>query len=398
MVKSLTKKSFYGRGYYKNGVQKAGKWIAKEMDRLNLKKVNQTRLQYFSHPVVKFEGRVSLKINSHSLQPGIDFIVHAASLPLKRKNIRALFITSQILQDTVKLKSLFDTLNFQHFVLILDTIPPENISKTTSTLYKLSEPHFLYGFVFLVKKLPPWWASPHIMSIPTFSALYSDQWKWPSSKISFETGSSYEKDYISFNVMGMVEGTLKQDSFLIITAHYDHLGQMGKKALFPGANDNAAGVAMLLDLANYYQINPPKYSIIFIAFAAEEVGLVGSEFYTLNPMHPLNKTRFLLNLDLIATGETGMTVVNGLIFKEEFKLLNDINDSLKLLPNIAIRGNAKNSDHYYFTELNIPSFFCYLSGNRNAYHSIDDIYNTITFPKYIETFTLFREFFSKLQQ
>ena len=71
---------------------------------------------------------------------------------------------------------------------------------------------------------------------------------------------------------------------------------------------------MLFELADYYTKNPPDYSIVFMAFAAEEAGLLGSRFYTENPLFPPKNIHFLINLDLIGTGSEGMTVVNGSIF------------------------------------------------------------------------------------
>ena len=87
---------------------------------------------------------------------------------------------------------------------------------------------------------------------------------------------------------------------------------MGKDVYFPGANDNASGVAMLLNLANYYskKENQPKCSIAFIAFAGEEAGLLGSKYFSEHPLIPLNKMKFLVNLDLLGTGDEGMMVVN----------------------------------------------------------------------------------------
>ena len=70
-------------------------------------------------------------------------------------------------------------------------------------------------------------------------------------------------DHKTNNVIGYIEGTEIKDTFIVLTAHYDHLGMMGK-TMFPGANDNASGVAMMLDMADYFSINPCKYSIAFL--------------------------------------------------------------------------------------------------------------------------------------
>ncbi len=73
-------------------------------------------------------------------------------------------------------------------------------------------------------------------------------------------------------MIGYVPGAEKPDSFIILCAHYDHLGKMGE-AIFYGANDNASGIATMLDLATYFVDHPQRYSLVFIAFGAERSGL-----------------------------------------------------------------------------------------------------------------------------
>jgi Zn-dependent M28 family amino/carboxypeptidase len=190
----------------------------------------------------------------------------------------------------------------------------------------------------------------------------------------------------------MIKGKEKPDSFLVVTAHYDHLGKMGDFAIFPGANDNASGVAMMLDLAKTFSKKPPKYSVLFIAFAGEEAGLLGSLYYTENPVLPLSKIKFLLNLDLMATGDKGLTAVNGTVHPELFDLLRTCNSIGSYLPVINARGKASNSDHYYFSEKGVPSMFIYLMGDYHQYHDVGDTYEAVTFSKYNEAFLLMKEF------
>ena len=76
---------------------------------------------------------------------------------------------------------------------------------------------------------------------------------------------------------------------------------MGKDTYFPGANDNASGISLLLNLAHYYAANPRPYSIGFICFAGEEAGLIGSKYFTEHPLVPLKNIRFLINTDLAGT-------------------------------------------------------------------------------------------------
>ena len=194
------------------------------------------------------------------------------------------------------------------------------------------------------------------------------------------------------NVAAMVQGTAVPDSFIYITAHYDHLGGMGKHTYFPGANDNASGIALMLNLARYYALHPPRYSMVFIAFSAEEAGLLGSKYYTENPLSPLQKIKFLINTDLAGTGSEGITVVNATEFPNQFALMNQINDKEKLLVKINARGKAANSDHYFFTEKGVPAFFFYTLGGIKAYHDVFDKSVTLPLTSHTQLFHLLIKF------
>jgi Zn-dependent M28 family amino/carboxypeptidase len=217
-------------------------------------------------------------------------------------------------------------------------------------------------------------------------------------KLNIHIENKFIPNHTARNVIGYLEGTLKKDSFVVIAAHYDHLGKMGKDTYFPGANDNASGVAMLLELAHFYAQpeNRLPYTVVFIAFAAEEAGLVGSKFFTENPLVQLPKIRFMLNLDLMGSGKEGIAVVNGLVFKKEFAVLDSLNKSNHFLPLIKPRGKAANSDHFHFSEKGVPSFFIYTMGEITAYHDVDDKPEVVTFSKFKECFWLLTAYLRNL--
>ncbi len=217
-----------------------------------------------------------------------------------------------------------------------------------------------------------------------------------SRKIKVDIEQKFQTDHKMINVAGYIEGRTKSDSFVVFTAHYDHLGQMGASVYFPGANDNASGTAMMLDLAKYYSENTPDYSIAFIAFTGEEVGLLGSEYYVLHPLFPLSNIRFLVNLDLVGTGDDGIKVVNGAVIEKEFNLLTRINDEKKYLKAIEKRGEAAISDHYPFYAKGVKSFYIYTLGGISEYHNILDKAGTLPLTKYNELFRLLIDFVKTL--
>jgi Zn-dependent M28 family amino/carboxypeptidase len=206
------------------------------------------------------------------------------------------------------------------------------------------------------------------------------------------------KKFEAANVCGMVKGTAKPDSFIVFTAHYDHLGGMGRHTYFPGANDNASGIALLLNLAQYYCKNPSRYSMVFICFAGEEAGLIGSKYFVENPLIPLKRIRFLLNTDLAGTGEEGITVVNATQFTKEFEWMQQINKQHGFLTAINARGKAANSDHYFFSEKGVPAFFFYTLGGIKAYHDVFDKAETLPLNEHEDLYRLMIKFVEKLQQ
>jgi Zn-dependent M28 family amino/carboxypeptidase len=173
---------------------------------------------------------------------------------------------------------------------------------------------------------------------------------------------------------------------------------MGKDTYFPGANDNASGTTMLLELAQHYSQpqNQPEYSMVFMAFGAEEAGLIGSRYYVQHPLFPIREIKFMINLDLVGTGDEGMTVVNAVDLPDQFNLLTRINEQKGYMPKINKRTNAPNSDHYFFATKGVKAIFIYTLGGIKAYHDIYDRAETLPLTKFKELFGLLTDFIEEL--
>jgi aminopeptidase YwaD len=221
-----------------------------------------------------------------------------------------------------------------------------------------------------------------------------DAWVSGAKSIEVNIKAEFEKKHKTQNVLAYVEGSEEPDKFLVVTAHYDHLGKMGKDVVFRGANDNASGVTMLLNLAKHYAKpeNQPKYSIVFIAFAGEEAGLLGSMYYVQNPVFPLEDIEFLINLDILGTGGEGITVVNGAVHTKEFEMLSKINSDRDYLVKVKKRGKAAISDHYPFSESGVPCFYIYTMGGIQAYHDVYDVPETLPLTEFEDIFRLLTDF------
>ena len=109
------------------------------------------------------------------------------------------------------------------------------------------------------------------------------------------------KDNPGVNLIAYLPGHIFSDQYIVITAHYDHLGTRGER-IYNGADDNASGVAAMLSLAQRMVKNRPNHSVIFFATDAEEDGLKGAEHFVKNPPVPLESIKLNVNLDMIANG------------------------------------------------------------------------------------------------
>lgn len=390
VIEKLTSKKFSGRGYVNNGDKLAANFIANEYKQIgllpaseNLKSIN-SYFQEFSFAVNTLPGAMEVKINDKKLIPGSDYIVEADC-----KSIKGKFELVRVDKNNFNEKKI----NFKNKFILIDTVGCyPSITKDDISGFIQSNLNAA-GYIFIEEKKLTWSVAQKSSQpeIRILRSAISSLGKLNSISLNIQ---SELRMHSTQNVVGSIKGSSNSDTMLVVTAHYDHLGNMGKKTYFPGANDNASGISMLLNLAKYYSKteNKPKYSMLFICFAGEEVGLLGSEYYTEHPIFSLNKIKFLLNLDLLGTGDDGMMVVNGSVFENEWNKLDSINTAMNLLPKIGKRGKAHNSDHYYFTEKGVPSFFCYTLGGRTAYHDIFDIADGLPLTKYKESFILLKTF------
>jgi Zn-dependent M28 family amino/carboxypeptidase len=174
---------------------------------------------------------------------------------------------------------------------------------------------------------------------------------------------------------------------------------MGKNAWFPGANDNASGVAMLMDLANYYAKpeNQPYWSVAFMLFSGEEAGLKGSTHYTKNPLFMPEGMNLLINLDMVGSGSDGITIVNSIAYKGLYDDMVKINSENNYLPEIKARGEACNSDHCPFYNMGVKSIFIYTMGDEHLeYHTIYDTNDDFPFTAYDGLFRLLTDYVSTL--
>lgn len=187
------------------------------------------------------------------------------------------------------------------------------------------------------------------------------------------------------NVVGFIEGTdpILKDELIVLGAHYDHIGfgyygAMSKSnagLVHNGADDNASGTCGLIELAEAFSKSKPKRSLLFVAFSAEENGLLGSRYYVhYQPLKQLNKTVAMLNFDMIGRNEPELLWIGAAFYGEDIRnIIEKANKEIgfELLYNTGLLSFA--SDQASFLKKEIPSAF-FFTGLHDDYHTpFDDI-------------------------
>lgn len=201
-----------------------------------------------------------------------------------------------------------------------------------------------------------------------------------------ETGDNFTQNIIAWKL-----GSEKPDEIVVIGAHMDHIGygpqmsRSNKIAIHPGADDNASGTVALMEIAQAISMLNPKRTVVFQAYSAEEMGLIGSRYYCDNPLFPkgnpdIKKHIFMLNFDMVGylgkgkfyafwgVGESSLDIQ---------RFVSELNGKYSFAKNITSRGSG-GSDHASFYNKKIPIAFLH-TGLHDYYHTPGDTADKINY-------------------
>lgn len=206
------------------------------------------------------------------------------------------------------------------------------------------------------------------------------------------------KDISTENVVAIIPGSEKPEEYLVISSHLDHIG-IHEGQINNGADDDGSGSVALLEIAEAFQKavvegNGPKRSIIFLHVSGEEKGLLGSKYYTNNPLYPLTQTIANLNVDMIGRTDPKRTegkrnyvyLIGSDRLSTELHQISEAANAATLNVELDYTYNAPDdpnrfyfrSDHYNFAKNNIPVIF-YFNGTHADYHRPSDTVDKIEF-------------------
>ena len=390
IVKELSSAKYQGRGYAEDGANKAGKWIAKEFTKAG---ADEVTCQPFKLNINTFPGKMDVRVDGKKLTPGVDFTLREFNPGLKGE-FKLYYV---------------DTLNYNPDKMFADLASPEyegafvvcdfmftykhtkDFRKLASKkdcsnsgmLYTWETPlKFYKAYGETVKEKPILWVKPDFPK--------------DAKTIKVDMENEFLKDYECFNVIAKVEGT-RHDSCYVFTAHYDHLGKLGKKTFYPGAHDNASGTAAIITFAAHYAKNKPEFDMYFIAFSGEDANLRGSDWYVEHPVVPLSQIKYLFNLDMIADNNPELYCEFSDEAMEGFALFEKINTEKGHFKALDRHDLDENSDHWPFAKKNVPVVF-FMNEHGDAYkyyHTIHDTYGNHIFINYEPTFKLIEDFINK---
>lgn len=203
-------------------------------------------------------------------------------------------------------------------------------------------------------------------------------YRHPFTAIMRQSGEQAE----AVNLIGYVEGTRYPDRFLVVTAHYDHLGARDGE-IYNGADDNASGTSALMAAAALFTEHPPENSILFIAFDAEEQGLLGARHFTEHPVVPLGQIVLNVNMDMISVSAENELYAVGTWHYEFLKPM--VEEATREAPVNVLFGfdhpDAPQdwtfaSDHGPFHQQGIPFLYFGVEDHEN-YHQPGDTFENI---------------------
>ena len=390
VIKTLSSAKYQGRGYAKNGANKAGKFLQKEYRKAG---VDEVTVQPFTIDINTFCGKMEMWADGRKLQAGVDFSMREYS-----PGVHGEFPVYHV-----------DTLNFDADRMYADLQKPEYANALVCCDFWFSYKH-KKEFSRLQKAgecnnagLLQTWTSP-IKFYKAYGEKVVDKpiiWVTPEAikgvkHVRMNVDNKFLKGYELFNVIAKVEGE-RHDSCYVFTAHYDHIGNLGKNIFYAGANDNASGSAAIVTLAAYYAKNRPPYDMYFLAFSGEDANLRGSNWYVEHPIVPLEQIKYLFNIDMIGDNNPVQYCEVSDEGMHGFSLFEKINAEQHYFQSINRGELAANSDHYPFATHHVP---CIFLENENGdafqyYHTIFDTYQTVRFDSYEPVFRLVRDFIER---
>lgn len=432
IVKELSSDEYYGRSNYMNGDVRAAQYIINELKSMGVapapaatsEEVGLTPeykskiapcdagrwsgapsediayLQHFSFPMNVFRGDMEVVLDGDTLECSVDYTVKEFSSGANGEYdvvyIDNKYLTTKGLVkylDSGKFKNSFVVLDWDYYQKNLEFHPFERYQPYLLPLKNV-------GGVILrssSEELFPYFKARSYYTVGMPVLMVSSAFPKDAKKIYVDIENEFLPQQDAHNIMAYIPGKSNPEKCLMFSAHYDHLGVVGRENIFNGANDDASGVAMLLLLARHFQENRPDYSVMFLFTDAEEENLLGAFYYAENPRVPLENVFAYVEVDMIADNADEITYQISDEGREVLDLFLEVNKGMAE-PFEALNPEDLNddSDHYAFAQKNVPVFYISIDGDYHKYyHTPRDTYQNFSDDNFERYYQLLTGFSSK---
>ena len=424
-----------GRETATEGQRKAAAYIEAQFKSLNLIPGNQGSYQ-LNYPVYKDSLITArMNINGASLAPGYDFQASTFFSSDHHLYFSELVYAGYGVADS--LYNSYDKGNISGKAVLVVESGPSGLKGGTGrnspigTIAKVNNarergaaavftvsanfmPNTTAGRMYLSLFRDTQYSATYLISDKTAELMVGPAWSSMKEKLKTEKPElqtfkkeievSYERKLqklSSSNVLGVIEGTDKKDEYLVITAHYDHLGKHDN-VIYYGANDDGSGTVSVIEIAEAFAKaktagKGPRRSIIFMAISGEEKGLWGSQYYAMHPT--VNPEKISANLNIDMTGRIDLDrkqpdslnyvyIVGDDKLSSESKPLSEAVNKKYMKLGLDYKFNDPKdpqriyyrSDHYNFAKIGVPIIFYTDGATRPDYHKSTDTPDKINYP------------------
>ena len=353
-------------------------------------------LQHFQFPMNVMRGAMSLSVDGVAYAPTFDYTVKEFS-PTCHGFFKVTYLDEEAYRREGFMEHLSSGIYKDQFVVIdwqhyLETVQPDPFDKYKPWLTELDN---IGGIILRQEDQFPYFKARTYYQSRRPVLFVNGSFPNDAREIELHLDAEMLPYRDAHNVVAWLPGTdPNADTYYTFIAHYDHLGYMGADFLFPGANDNGSGSAMVVTLAKYFSKNRPRHGIQFILVDAEEENLLGSFFYCENPRLPLDKIEYLIDLDMVADDTDHLSTQitpGGEAGLERFRA---INADGKYPPfDFVMEEMNDDSDHFSFAQKGVPGIYFETEGNIiQYYHTPRDSYQNTRDSNFDRLFRMITKF------
>ena len=387
------------RPYLKSVVEPAepGRW-----DVVAEKEKYLPYLQHFQYPMNVMRGAMSLAVDGVAYAPTLDYTVKEFS-PACHGFFKVTYLDEEAYRPEGFIEHLNSGLYRDQFVVIdwnhyLEALQPDPFDKYQPYLTQLTE---VGGIILRQEEQFPYFKARSWYQTPRPVLFVNGSFPDDAREIELHLDAEMLPVRDAHNIVAWLPGANPDcASYFTFIAHYDHLGFMGSDFMFPGANDNASGAAMVVTLAKYFSKHRPQNDIQFILLDGEEENLLGSFFYCENPRKPLEKIKYLIDLDMVADDSDHLSVQitpGGEAGLERFRAMNADG---KFPPfDFVMETMNDDSDHYPFGLKDVPGIYLETEGSMlKHYHTPRDTFDNTRDENFDRLFHLITQFIASYDE